>query len=636
MEIKSEVGSNTFEPSKFEIGLSRYGPWTITIFVLILYLSTIHNRVTNGDCGELAAAAYNLGVAHPTGYPLYTLLGHLFVYLPFPSEFAGKLAVMSALFGAATVFVVSKLCIALTSYVLNISSNRWKATIPALFVAATYGLAPAIWQQARVVEVYSLHSFLVSSFLWFLLRFEQTGQRRFVSLAAIPMALGFAHHMTMSQVLLATFVYMLIKDAKFLFSKYLLWGLLAGVGGALFYLYLPIADIYTKGFPWGNTSDPKMFWDHVTGQPYHYLLFGDWERTTKHFLETPKIFWDNFFLLIPMIVIGIATVARKSPAWIALCLIYLLLSMSHAIGYDVSGYKSYYVAPFVVITMFSAVGTSWLVNHLDKIISRYFNPKISVAVLMASLVLTSIYPSITYAKQWKKYDLESPYPQEYGIETTNLPPGSILLHMGDTNTHVALYYQQVHGKGPDVAIITNSLLKRPWYEKWVKESWPWFSIKVTKSHRRNNERALRKYYGKRRIFTRHCGEKEKRRPRGPYKLLNRGWLYEFIKQPNGRDVPVYIRDAILTDSLRRRKPYSSKRTFDPADSIALTFRWKTRTDKGIQFEWSSPDGELFFQKTLLPKKRWIYLPKKGRTKGKWFIRGFVEDELILEIPFEIR
>ena len=50
---------------------------------LVLYLVTLAPTVATGDSGELAAVAATLGLAHPPGYPTFTLLGHLFTWLPF-------------------------------------------------------------------------------------------------------------------------------------------------------------------------------------------------------------------------------------------------------------------------------------------------------------------------------------------------------------------------------------------------------------------------------------------------------------------------------------------------------------------------------------------------------------------------
>ena len=43
---------------------------------MLVYSQTMHPSVAGGDSGELLLAAHELGVAHPPGYPVVTLLGH--------------------------------------------------------------------------------------------------------------------------------------------------------------------------------------------------------------------------------------------------------------------------------------------------------------------------------------------------------------------------------------------------------------------------------------------------------------------------------------------------------------------------------------------------------------------------------
>ena len=58
-------------------------------------------RGQGGDSGELVAEACHLGVAHPPGYPLFVLLGHVATLLPFPDGAtpAVKVNGMNALLG---------------------------------------------------------------------------------------------------------------------------------------------------------------------------------------------------------------------------------------------------------------------------------------------------------------------------------------------------------------------------------------------------------------------------------------------------------------------------------------------------------------------------------------------------------
>jgi hypothetical protein len=68
----------------------------------ILYFITCSPTVNFTDSGELITVAWTGGIAHPPGYPLYTLLGSAFVHLPFGDP-AWRLNILSALFAALAI-----------------------------------------------------------------------------------------------------------------------------------------------------------------------------------------------------------------------------------------------------------------------------------------------------------------------------------------------------------------------------------------------------------------------------------------------------------------------------------------------------------------------------------------------------
>jgi hypothetical protein len=61
--------------------------WVVAVVVVgaagLLYFLTAARDIVVGDTPELTTAAVTLGVPHPPGYPLFTMLGHLFSLLPF-------------------------------------------------------------------------------------------------------------------------------------------------------------------------------------------------------------------------------------------------------------------------------------------------------------------------------------------------------------------------------------------------------------------------------------------------------------------------------------------------------------------------------------------------------------------------
>ena len=73
---------------------------------LLLYLVTLAPTVTFEDSGELIAAAYNLGVPHEPGYPLWTMIAHLFTWLPF-GDVAYRVNLMSAVCSALAAALIA-------------------------------------------------------------------------------------------------------------------------------------------------------------------------------------------------------------------------------------------------------------------------------------------------------------------------------------------------------------------------------------------------------------------------------------------------------------------------------------------------------------------------------------------------
>src|SRR5260370_5516750 len=71
------------------LGANNSKPWigaiAVTTIAGILYFLTAARDIIVGDSHELTIAAATLGVAHAPGYPLFTMLGHLFSFLPFGS-----------------------------------------------------------------------------------------------------------------------------------------------------------------------------------------------------------------------------------------------------------------------------------------------------------------------------------------------------------------------------------------------------------------------------------------------------------------------------------------------------------------------------------------------------------------------
>ncbi len=130
------------------------------------------------DAGEMTIVLSTLGVAHPPGYPLYTLLGKIAMLLPVGSAFY-----------RANLF--SALCAAGALLVLFCVLRRLLSTPAALASTVALALSNLFWELASVSEMYTL------GVLWFALLLGAAFVRRDVALWAFLMGLALGVRMDM-------------------------------------------------------------------------------------------------------------------------------------------------------------------------------------------------------------------------------------------------------------------------------------------------------------------------------------------------------------------------------------------------------------------------------------------------------
>ncbi len=113
------------------------------------------------DGNELIVVSHQLGLAHPTGYPLYTWLGKLFTLLPV-GDVAYRVNLLSAVLAAG-------------STALLYASGRLlgMSALVAAFAGLLFAFGRTLWSQAVIAEVYAPNAFMVALTLYWLLRWEQ-------------------------------------------------------------------------------------------------------------------------------------------------------------------------------------------------------------------------------------------------------------------------------------------------------------------------------------------------------------------------------------------------------------------------------------------------------------------------------
>ncbi|MBI2620517.1 MAG: DUF2723 domain-containing protein, partial [Ignavibacteriales bacterium] len=189
--------------------MKRYLPWMIGVVSFIVYLTTMNPTVSFIDTGELAAVAATLGIPHPTGYPLFTILGRLVTMIPIPVEPILALNIFGGLVTAASVALFYQLAVTFsTSSLFFPLTSRKKGAQENVVIgtsvagAFTLGFSTTFWAQSVAIEVYSLHLlFLLIVLIAILKGVEETkvaasAMSSYLLLFAFFLGLSFTNHMT--------------------------------------------------------------------------------------------------------------------------------------------------------------------------------------------------------------------------------------------------------------------------------------------------------------------------------------------------------------------------------------------------------------------------------------------------------
>jgi hypothetical protein len=193
--------------------------------LFIVYALSAPRTVALEDDGLFILSSYFLGVEHPPGYPLFTLIGHLFSRLPFGSV-AYRVHLASALFGGLS-------CGTLWLCARSLVRER----LPAYVAALGLGVSPVFWSQAIIAEVYTLNTFffLVLVFLGLQAAATQDATvadgRRILRWMAFLFGLSLSNHWPLMLLVAPAFVSLLWPRRAELLARFgnLLWLVVAGL-----------------------------------------------------------------------------------------------------------------------------------------------------------------------------------------------------------------------------------------------------------------------------------------------------------------------------------------------------------------------------------------------------------------------
>jgi len=293
----------------------------------LLYLARLTPGVGWYDSAEFVGVATTFGIAHPTGYPLYSLLGRLAALLFSPiSDPAIRTNLLSALAAGGTLAVLTLVTWRLLGLLRLGPLPRIVRALAALLPSTVLGSMALFMEQAVVAEVYTLHTLLVALLLLMALEGVLLAERpvpvleadelrgleagiwgpagwRIHLLLAYTAGLGLGNHFTLLLYFpaLAVLLWWAVhpetrqpevvraRSSALALTRLLLPLFIAGLLGFSLYLLLPLRASLQPPFNWGEADSLRDFLRLVTAaeararpvQFYPVTVLGIWGRIAQ-------------------------------------------------------------------------------------------------------------------------------------------------------------------------------------------------------------------------------------------------------------------------------------------------------------------------------------------------------------------
>jgi len=392
------------------------------------------------DSGEFQLVSSVLGIAHPPGYPLYTMLGKLFTLLPLGDP-AWCMNLYGAVCGALTLAVVARMVRRETNSV----AASWLA-------AGALGLSATFWAQSTTTNIRSLTALFTAISVAMLHRWGKSRQERDLALFVFCFGLGVGHHASLGLLALPMAAYVLAVDPH-LFVQPRRWPklLLALLLSLLPLAYLPIRSLTSPVFDPSPIHSWAALGTHVLalgfrGDMLHYrtlpvlwMRVGVWAQIIK--------LQFGVWLLAGM-ALGAACLWRRQ--WrlaLLLCGVWLINTLS-AITYRAPQTVEYLIPSYVALALLMGCGLGYWLQSGKQRPSRTMLIANFVAAVLGVVVLAGGWRNLNSFQQLHR---DNSLYEETRAVLDAAPRGALIL----SNWHQATaywYVQHVEERRADVEV----------------------------------------------------------------------------------------------------------------------------------------------------------------------------------------
>jgi hypothetical protein len=429
--------------------------WACSLFVYSVTL-TPSLSFKSPDGNELATVAYQLGLAHSTGYPLYTWLGKLFTFIPL-GDVAHRVNLMSAVLGAGAVALLYGILVILT-----------ERRLPSFITALFFAFSLTFWSQTGIAEVYAPNAFWVALTLLLLLlwaRREQAevdgGRQRWSSrslllllLFSLAFGLSLGTHMSNLGFLPAFALFILLVNWRVVLQPLkLLGGALLFLLGCAQFLWLPYKAATLVDAPMARNAPNtlKGFYNYTLGAfPQMKFAFPLWALPDRVVVYL-QLLSQNFGVLGTLLgLFGMWEMLFRRTRRFYLLMTMYVVHLVFFTQYRVFDLDVFFIPAHLIYAIFIGYGLFRVLEYIYSGLGHVGVPRLAVSGVAAALLL--LLPIRQLRANWHVDD----YSDDVAINDFYynvfqlLPEGSTIVGRGGVFGYDMFYFRYVYDVRPDV------------------------------------------------------------------------------------------------------------------------------------------------------------------------------------------
>jgi len=425
---------------RFQPGTGSLAAVGVAAIALLVYARTLVPGPTFGDWAEMQFIPAQLGIPHPTGYPLFVLIGWAFSLLPI-----GPLAIRAELMSAVAAAASAGACVL-------IAMRLGVRPILAIAASLTLALTGEIWLEATYSEMNTLHLLLMAAIIHRALVWRAERRDRDLLIGALLAGLSLSNHLLAATVVPIVILFVIVDARARLLERPILvaQAALLFALGLLPYAFIPLralagpASIYGRFLTWDGFSTL------VTGADFRRdMHFTSGESLAKAWRDVPDVLAQlqarsNIAFVIGGVVGGAIELVRDR--WVAVMLGLIVAANIFFFANYVGDLDHYLLVTWLIFAVGLAVTAESIIGWLERRLP-------SLAEEPGPAILAFVLPIVVGVNNWSTYDESQNHTgDEFAAGVfAELPPNSVLLSYWDTLTNLS-YVHCIEGQRPDLAL----------------------------------------------------------------------------------------------------------------------------------------------------------------------------------------